>query len=184
MFIDYLWPELKDMNLDDMYSFNQGGATNHTTYDTIDLLKNKFDERVISRNGIDNWPPRSYDLTPLNIFLWGYANKPTTLEELRANIEREMLQTCSRWLYEQNQNPFINVLIYFKPINKFLKYLKFEFYLKKSFYWKPLYNWKKDKIVKLTSSIFMTCSWWRRISVTVSEKKCPICKSWADAKTI
>lgn len=59
-----------------------------------------FGNRVISRNGpiaFDRTgPPRSYDLTPLDFFLWGYvesliyANKPTTLEELRDNIESEI----------------------------------------------------------------------------------------------
>ncbi|GFY42923.1 putative DD41D transposase [Trichonephila inaurata madagascariensis] len=68
----------------------------HTAHDTIDLLKNKFDERVISRNRPVDWPPRSCDLTALDFFLWSYvkslvfANKPTTLEELKANIEREI----------------------------------------------------------------------------------------------
>ena len=68
----------------------------HRAHVTIALLKTTFDERVISRNGPVNWPPRSFDLTPLDYFLWGYvkslvyANKPTTLQELRANIEREI----------------------------------------------------------------------------------------------
>ena len=62
--------------------FQQDGATSHTARFTIDLLKGKFGERVISRNGPVEWPPRSCDLTPLDFFLWGhikslvYANKP------------------------------------------------------------------------------------------------------------
>ncbi|GFW82044.1 putative LOC100569746 [Trichonephila clavipes] len=41
-----------------------------------------------------NWPPRSYDLTPLDYFLWGYvkslvyADKPQTLDHLEDNIRR------------------------------------------------------------------------------------------------
>ncbi|GFY78708.1 putative DD41D transposase [Trichonephila inaurata madagascariensis] len=95
MIIDYFWPELEYLGLDSMW-FQQDGATSHTAHVTIDLLKNKFDERVISRNGPVDWPSRSCDLTPLDFFLWGYvksfgyANKPTTLEELKANIEREI----------------------------------------------------------------------------------------------
>ena len=95
MIRDYFWPQLDDMDLDNMW-FQQDGATCHTAHVTIDLLKSKFDERVISRNGPVDWPPRSCDLTPLDFFLWGYikslvyANKPSTIEELRANIHREI----------------------------------------------------------------------------------------------
>ena len=62
----------------------------------IDLLKGNFGERVISRNGPVEWPPRSCDLTPLDFFLWGhikslvYANKPATLDNLKDNIQREI----------------------------------------------------------------------------------------------
>ena len=95
MITDYFWLELEDMDLDSMW-FQQDGATSNTAHVTIDLLKSKFDERLISRNGPVDWPPRSCDITPLDFFLWGYvkslvyANKPTTLEELRANIELEI----------------------------------------------------------------------------------------------
>ena len=56
----YLWPELDELNINDM-RFQQYGATSHTAYVTIDLLKGKFGERVISRNGPVEWPPRSCD---------------------------------------------------------------------------------------------------------------------------
>ncbi|GFV15838.1 putative LOC100569746 [Trichonephila clavipes] len=61
---------------------------------TIDLLKDTFGDRLISRFGLVNWPPRSCDLTPLNYFLWGYvkslvyADKPQTLDHLEDNIRR------------------------------------------------------------------------------------------------
>ncbi|GFT75938.1 putative DD41D transposase [Trichonephila clavipes] len=61
---------------------------------TIDLLKDTFGDRLISRFGPVNWPPRSCDLTPLDYFLWGYvkslvyADKPQTLEHLEDNIRR------------------------------------------------------------------------------------------------
>ncbi|GFS66172.1 putative DD41D transposase [Trichonephila inaurata madagascariensis] len=67
MIIDYFWPELEYMDLDSMW-FQQDDATSHTAHVTIDLLKNKFDERVISRNGPVDWPPRSCDLMPLDFF--------------------------------------------------------------------------------------------------------------------
>lgn len=92
MLTDFFWPQINGMDLGNMW-FQQDGATCHTARDTISLLKGKFNEKIISRNGPVNWPARSCDLTPLDYFLWGYlksqvyANKPTTLEALRVNIE-------------------------------------------------------------------------------------------------
>ncbi|GFW65086.1 transposable element Tc3 transposase [Trichonephila clavipes] len=74
--------------------FQQDGATCHTACATIDLLKDTFGDRLISRFGPVNWPPRSCDLTPLDYFLWGYvkslvyADKPRTLDHLEDNIRR------------------------------------------------------------------------------------------------
>ncbi|GFT53983.1 transposable element Tc3 transposase [Trichonephila clavipes] len=74
--------------------FQQDGATCHTARATIDLLKDTFGDRLISRFGSENWPPRSCDLTPLDYFLWGYvkslvyADKPQTLDHLEGNIRR------------------------------------------------------------------------------------------------
>ncbi|GFX43509.1 putative transposase [Trichonephila clavipes] len=68
--------------------------TCHTARATIDLLKDTFGDRLISRFGPVNWPPRSCDLTPLDYFLWGYvkslvyADKPKTLDHLEDNIRR------------------------------------------------------------------------------------------------
>ncbi|GFW01144.1 transposable element Tcb2 transposase [Trichonephila clavipes] len=44
----------------------QDGATCPTARATIDLLKDTFGDRLISRFGPVNWPPRSCDLTPLD----------------------------------------------------------------------------------------------------------------------
>ncbi|GFT07990.1 uncharacterized protein TNCV_3347761 [Trichonephila clavipes] len=51
----------------------QDGATCHTARAAIDLLKDTFGDRLISRFGPVNWPPRFCDLTPLDYFLWGYV---------------------------------------------------------------------------------------------------------------
>ena len=85
--------KLDDIDPDVMW-FQQDGATCHTAIATIDLLKSKFGDKLISRNGPVNWPARSCDLTPLDYFLWGYvkslvyADKPATIEALEANIVR------------------------------------------------------------------------------------------------
>ena len=68
MLEDYLWPELYELDIDDMW-FPQDGATIHTARVTIHLLKGKFGESVISRNSPVEWPPRSCDLTPFDFFL-------------------------------------------------------------------------------------------------------------------
>ncbi|GFU20038.1 uncharacterized protein TNCV_1191821 [Trichonephila clavipes] len=66
----------------------------YTSRATIDLLKDTFGDRLISRFAPVNWPPRSCDLTPLDYFLWGYvkslvyADKPQTLDHLEDNIRR------------------------------------------------------------------------------------------------
>ena len=74
----------------------------HLKRRTIDLLKGKFDERVISRNVPVEWPPRSFDLTPLDFFLWGhikslvYANKPATLDNIQREIANVAVKMCAR----------------------------------------------------------------------------------------
>ncbi|GFT53243.1 uncharacterized protein K02A2.6 [Trichonephila clavipes] len=74
--------------------FQQDGVTCHTARATIDLLKDTFGDRLISRFGPVNWPPRSCDLTPLDYFLWDYVkslvyeDKPQTFDHLEDNIRR------------------------------------------------------------------------------------------------
>ncbi|CAF1040561.1 unnamed protein product [Didymodactylos carnosus] len=86
-------PKTDDIDADDIW-FQQDGATCHTANATINLLKEKFGESIISRKGPVNWLPRSCDLTPLDFFLWGYvkslcyANKPQTFNALQDNTER------------------------------------------------------------------------------------------------
>ena len=50
MINEFLWSELEDMDVDDVY-FQQHGATCDTSGETIGLLCEKFAGRVISRNG-------------------------------------------------------------------------------------------------------------------------------------
>ncbi|GFW29254.1 uncharacterized protein TNCV_741961 [Trichonephila clavipes] len=65
-------PELNNHDVQELW-FQQDGATCHTARATINLLKGTFGDRLISRFGPVNWPPRSCDLTPLDYFLWGYV---------------------------------------------------------------------------------------------------------------
>ncbi|GFT89642.1 DUF4817 domain-containing protein [Trichonephila clavipes] len=93
MITNFFIPELNNHDVQELW-FQQDGATCHTARTTIDLLKDTFGDRLISRFGPVNWPPRSCDLTPLDYFLWGhvkslvYADKPQTLDHLEDNIRR------------------------------------------------------------------------------------------------
>ncbi|GFW06609.1 hypothetical protein TNCV_2189421 [Trichonephila clavipes] len=93
MITNFFIPELNNHDVQELW-FQQDGATCHTARATIDLLKDTFGDRLISRFGPVNWPPRSCDLTPLDYFLWGYvkslvyADKPQTLDHLENNIRR------------------------------------------------------------------------------------------------
>ncbi|GFU53806.1 uncharacterized protein TNCV_4254251 [Trichonephila clavipes] len=93
MITNFFIPELNNHDVQELW-FQQDGATCHTARATIDLLKDTFGDRLISRFEPVNWPPRSCDLTPLDYFLWGYvkslvyADKPQTLDHLEDNIRR------------------------------------------------------------------------------------------------
>ncbi|GFX03643.1 putative transposable element [Trichonephila clavipes] len=84
MITNFFIPELNNHDVQELW-FQQDVATCHTARATIDLLKDTFGDRLISRFGPVNWPPRSCDLTPLDYFLWGYvkslvyADKPQSL---------------------------------------------------------------------------------------------------------
>ncbi|GFX06489.1 uncharacterized protein TNCV_3017231 [Trichonephila clavipes] len=93
MITNFFIPELNNHDVQELW-FQQDGATCHTARTTIDLLKDTFGDRLISRFGPVNWPPRSCDLTPLDYFLWGYvkslvySDKPQMLDHLEDNIHR------------------------------------------------------------------------------------------------
>ncbi|GFU22157.1 uncharacterized protein TNCV_2060381 [Trichonephila clavipes] len=70
MITNFFIPELNNHDVQELW-FQQYGATCHTARATIDLLKDTFGDRLISRFGPVNWPPRSCDLTPLDYFLCG-----------------------------------------------------------------------------------------------------------------
>ncbi|GFW39425.1 uncharacterized protein TNCV_1834081 [Trichonephila clavipes] len=72
MITNFFIPELNNHDVQELW-FQQDGATCHTARATIDLLKDTFGDRLISRFGPVNWPPRSCDLTPLDYLLWGYV---------------------------------------------------------------------------------------------------------------
>lgn len=95
MITPFLWSQLDRIDAEKLW-FQQDGTTAHTSRQTIALLHEKFQDRIISRNSDVNWPPRSCDLTPLDYFLWGflkeklYANALRTMQDLKRNIRTEI----------------------------------------------------------------------------------------------
>ncbi|GFW02636.1 uncharacterized protein TNCV_2456501 [Trichonephila clavipes] len=69
MITNFFIPELNNHDVQELW-FQQDGATFHTARATIDLLKDTFGDRLISRFG------------PV------YADKPQTLDHLEDNIRR------------------------------------------------------------------------------------------------
>ncbi|GFW83909.1 uncharacterized protein TNCV_856921 [Trichonephila clavipes] len=63
MITNFFNPELNNHDVQELW-FQQDGAKCHTARATLDLLKDTFGDRLISRFGPVNWPPRSCDLTP------------------------------------------------------------------------------------------------------------------------
>ncbi|GFW41009.1 uncharacterized protein TNCV_414181 [Trichonephila clavipes] len=72
MITNFFIPELNNHDVQELW-FQQDDAKCHTARAPIDLLKDTFGDRLISRFGPVNWPPRSCDLTSLDYFLWGYV---------------------------------------------------------------------------------------------------------------
>ncbi|GFX40839.1 putative DD41D transposase [Trichonephila clavipes] len=100
MITNFFIPELNNHDVQELW-FQQDGATCHTARATINLLKDAFGDRLISRFGPVNWPPRSCDLTPLDYFLLDYVNslvyadKPQMEDNIRrviADIRPQMLE--------------------------------------------------------------------------------------------
>ena len=50
--------------------FQLDGATCHTTEATLDVLSRVFEDRIISRRAHVLWPLGSWNLTPLDYYLW------------------------------------------------------------------------------------------------------------------
>ncbi|GFW71415.1 putative DD41D transposase [Trichonephila clavipes] len=109
MITNFFIPELNNHDVQELW-FQQDGATCHTARATIDLLKDTFGDRLISRFGPVNWSPRSCDLTPLDYFLWGYvkslvyADKPQTLDDLEDNIRRVIVDIRPQMLEKVIEN--------------------------------------------------------------------------------
>jgi AraC-like DNA-binding protein len=93
MLKEFFWPKILRTPDYKKYYFQQDGATPHTATATQTWLSSKFGKKFLKK---DSWPPRSPDLNPCDYYLWGYLKArvynplPKTLDELKANITREI----------------------------------------------------------------------------------------------
>jgi hypothetical protein len=70
VYADILQQFVALLNEDERHCWHQqDGVTCRTSNETMTLLKQFFDDLIISKN---LWPPRSPDLTPPCFFLWCY----------------------------------------------------------------------------------------------------------------
>ncbi|GFU52059.1 putative DD41D transposase [Trichonephila clavipes] len=117
MITNFFIPELNNLDVQELW-FQQDEATCHTAHATIDLLKDTFGDRLISRFGLMNWPPKSCDLTPLNFFLWGYvkslvyATKPQTLDHLEDNIRRVIVRYTATNVRKSHQKLDVQIVLH------------------------------------------------------------------------
>lgn len=88
----FFWPKHLRTAEYKKYFFQQDGATPHTANTVQTWLTTKFNEKFVNKK---TWPPRSPDLNPCDFYLWGYLKAtvynplPKTIDELKANIERD-----------------------------------------------------------------------------------------------
>jgi len=77
-------------------SFQQDGATSHTSRVSINAIQQIFGNRIISKNGDIHWPPRSPDLSVCDFFLWEYlkskvyAQKPRNIDEQKTKLKKKL----------------------------------------------------------------------------------------------
>ena len=87
----FFFTKIEEENIGNIW-FQQDDATCHTTEATLDVLRPVFEDRIISRRADVVLPPRSYDLTLLDYYLWAavkdkcYTDKPETIDALKDNI--------------------------------------------------------------------------------------------------
>ena len=92
---EYAMPRMQVMFRNEEWYFQQDGAPPHYHHNVRAYLDCHLPNRWVGQRGSIKYPPRSPDLTPMDLFMWGhvkhkvYTTKPATIIELRAAIERE-----------------------------------------------------------------------------------------------
>jgi hypothetical protein len=100
--IQQFFEQLHDDEIVNGY-FQQDGAPAHTTLETLNMIQEFFDRRVISRNTAIAYPSRSCDLTPCDFFLWPYLKN--SIFQHRLNNLDELREAIVAKIDEINNNP-------------------------------------------------------------------------------
>ena len=83
---EFLFTKIEEEDIGNTW-FQQYSATCHTAEATLDVLRPVFEDRIISRRVDVVWAPLSFDLTPMDYYLWGAdKDKPQTIDGLKDNI--------------------------------------------------------------------------------------------------
>jgi hypothetical protein len=86
---NFVFPQIAEV---DSLIFQQDGAPPQFDVIVRTALDERFPGRWIGRGGPINWPPRSPDLTPMDLFFWGYikdivySERVGSLPDLRRRI--------------------------------------------------------------------------------------------------
>ena len=78
---EFFLPKLGDIYVEDMW-FQHDDVTCHTTYKNIQSQHDTFSGRVLSSFGDQICPPKSCDLTPLDLFLSAHLNSKAYVNKL------------------------------------------------------------------------------------------------------
>ena len=97
---NWLMPQLNEDSND--YIFQQDGSWAHYK-DVRGYLNRNLPQRWIGRTGKDDalmrWPPRSPDLTPCDIFFWGFVKDTVCVPPLPANLQIFAILSPLLWLW-------------------------------------------------------------------------------------
>ncbi|RZC42140.1 hypothetical protein BDFB_014303, partial [Asbolus verrucosus] len=81
------------------------GVSNNTAGDSIQMLREFVDDRIISLNTEHEFPPRSRDITPCDFFLWPFLKN--SIFKVPINNLAHLQEQISEKINEINQNPLM-----------------------------------------------------------------------------
>ena len=99
MLNEFLFTKIEEEDIGNIW-LQQDGAMCNTAETTVDVLRPVVEDRIISRRADVVWPPRSYDQTPLDYYLWVAvkdkccADKPEKIDAVKNNIREAIGEIC------------------------------------------------------------------------------------------
>jgi hypothetical protein len=84
--VQYLIPQLDEDDQGERIHFQEDGAPPHYLGKVREYNNTLFPCQWIGREAPRAWSPRSPDLTPLDLFLWGFLKGRVFVPPLLANI--------------------------------------------------------------------------------------------------